>query len=343
MALADNKRLYDLATRHQIYIEGVKVWHAQQWDATLRQLSEELKKILSRIKYETLDSLTKVKLTVLMADLRAANRRVFSLYSAKVLKQLEQFTDVDLKVNRKVYATAVLEEDDGEPGFIASEEDTSGVIAGAANPWVFGVGAAVVGGSLWSRINNSPIPANGQQLGKFLALSFGSVQNSILNTVTKAYANKSKTSELMAELFEGSARGTGSVIERAEHAGASALGTSIQHIAQMVSASITSGMFGRYCWYSVIDSSTTQICFDRNLNVYVYGKGPIPPAHVGCRSHIAPIKDGDTPPQKETFAQWFKRQTGSFRADVGSQGAKFAPYPLTADDLLSKIAPILSR
>jgi hypothetical protein len=340
MTLADNKRLYDLATRHQIYIEGVKVWHAREWDKFLLELAEELKKILGRIKVDSLDALTKAKLTILLADIRTAHRRAFSLYSSKVLKQLEAFTNADLKVNRKVYTTGLLEIEE-EADFIASDEEETNTIAAAEFPWVYGVGAVVVGGTIWSRINASPIPANGQLVGKFLALSFGSVQNSIVNTVNKAYVNKAKTRELTTELFESGPRGTGSTIDRAMHGGAVALGTSLQHISQMVSASITSGLFGKYCWYSVIDSSTTEICWKRNLNIYEYGKGPIPPAHNGCRSHIGPLVGKAV--QKESFAQWFKRQPAAFRNDVGTQGDKFKPYALTAEQLLSKIPLILSR
>jgi SPP1 gp7 family putative phage head morphogenesis protein len=42
-------------------------------------------------------------------------------------------------------------------------------------------------------------------------------------------------------------------------------------------------------WVSVLDNRTTPICRSRDGEVYPVGKGPRPPAHVGCRSTTAPV------------------------------------------------------
>jgi SPP1 gp7 family putative phage head morphogenesis protein len=42
-------------------------------------------------------------------------------------------------------------------------------------------------------------------------------------------------------------------------------------------------------WVSVLDNRTTPVCRSRDGKVYPVGKGPRPPAHVGCRSTTVPV------------------------------------------------------
>lgn len=338
MALADNKRLYDIATRQQVYVENVKVWHSRQFDFFLRQLAEELRKLLSRIQYEKLDSLTKTQLNSFLVELRKTQSRFYSKYLDAVMKQLRDFMNVDSGVTKRIYASAYLDED-------VDEEEADAALLGTDDEgpygFIWGVAAAKSGAALWSKIRNTLIPANGLYLDPFLKHFTESAQAAVRNQVAKSYANGETLAALTAVLLESSPQGTGSVLQRISRQGAAVLDTSLQHISQMVSASITSGLFGRYVWYSVIDSSTTDICRSRDRKIYIYGEGPVPPAHVLCRSHIGPI-GGDTIPPRETFAQWFKRQPQAFRADVGESNP-YRATPLTTTDYASKVDLILSR
>lgn len=337
MALADNLRLYDIATRQQVYVENVKVWHARQFDVYLRELSEELRKLLSRIKYKQLDALTKTQLNSFLVELRRTQSRLYSLYLKKLTKQLEDFMQADSSVTKRVFASAYVGED-------LDDEEADAVLLGADDesdyPFIFGL-AATGGAALWSKVNNTLMPANGLYLGAFLNSFSDSAQSAVRNQVTKSYANGETVAALTAALLEATPQGTSSVLQKISRQGAAAIDTSLQHISQMVSASITSGLFGRYVWYSVIDSSTTDICLGRNLQIYVYGEGPIPPAHVLCRSHIAPVT-GNTLPPRETFARWFARQTAAFREDVG-QSNPYRAQPLTTAGYAGKVGLILSR
>ena len=51
MALSDNMRLYDIATRSQVYIEGVKVQYAREFNFVLAELRLEISRTLARVKY----------------------------------------------------------------------------------------------------------------------------------------------------------------------------------------------------------------------------------------------------------------------------------------------------
>lgn len=49
-----------------------------------------------------------------------------------------------------------------------------------------------------------------------------------------------------------------------------------------------------YIWISVLDGRTTLYCRNQNGRIYIYGIGPIPPAHAHCRSTIMPYIFGQT-------------------------------------------------
>lgn len=337
MALADNKRLYDIATRQQVYVENVKVWHSRQFDLFLRELSEELRKLIGRIKFTSLDSLTKKELNSFLVELRRTQSRLYSVYLTKLTKQLEDFMRADNSVTKRVFASAFVEEE-------VDDEEADAVLLGADDesnfPFIFGLAAAQGGAAMWSKVNNTLIPANGLHLGTFLTSFAESAQSAVRNQVTKSYANAETVAQLTATLLESSPQGTGSVLAKISRQGAAAIDTSLQHISQMVSAAITSGLFGQYVWYSVIDSATTDVCIDRNRRIYTYGEGPVPPAHILCRSHIAPVTGNNLPP-RETFGQWFKRQPQAFRSDVGESNP-YRASPLTTAQYAGKVDLILS-
>jgi SPP1 gp7 family putative phage head morphogenesis protein len=99
--------------------------------------------------------------------------------------------------------------------------------------------------------------------------------------------------------------------------------------------SSNTGIIEGYEWVSTLDGRTTLICAGRDGNVYKVGKGPLPPAHWGCRSTVVPIvrKDllkfklaGERPQVgasgpgvtsgNTTYQQWLSRQPASFQDEV---------------------------
>jgi SPP1 gp7 family putative phage head morphogenesis protein len=117
--------------------------------------------------------------------------------------------------------------------------------------------------------------------------------------------------------------------------------TAIAHAAAVVSAGVSSAFFGKYAWVSVIDAVTTDICRSRNGNVYVYGKGPLPPAHMRCRSHTIPVASG-TALRNDGMNEWLAWQPASFRSDIGTvKDGKLQAKPLTVKQFRSKVGKIL--
>lgn len=374
MALTDNKRLYDIATRQQVYIEGVKVQYAREFNFVLAELRVELSRLLSRVKYKTLDGLTKAELNKLVLSLRESQSRIYSKYTQQLIKQLKDFMAVDLEMNRRAYslAHAEMNMEDGEMNmedgetppkvptdaqaiaYIKQQNESSNIIP------LFGI-ASVTGNNdrLWSAVTNAPIPANGLYLLPFVKTFATSAQAGVENIVRKAWANGWTLEETISAITGEDARqGTSSQLQRVGVQASAVVATAVQHVSAIVGAGVVSALFGWYMWHSVMDSRTTEICSSRNRRRYRYGAGPIPPAHIRCRSHIAPIVGNDDI-AAETFYTWAVRQPADVQNDIfgedvadelrnGNLKEKDLPkfeskQPLTLDEFRRKINEVLSR
>ena len=106
-------------------------------------------------------------------------------------------------------------------------------------------------------------------------------------------------------------------------------------------------------WVSTLDSRTTEICMDRDGQVYPVDSGPRPPAHPNCRSTTAPVvkswrelgidldeappgtraaMDGQVP-DKLTYGEWLRRQPAAVQDDALGQtkGRLFRQGNLSVD------------
>lgn len=334
--LADNRKLYDIAIRLQLFVECVKVWQARQFDKVLLEVNDELRKLLGRVNYKTLDGLTKRELTKLVLEVKQMQSRLYSRFTADFLKQMQDFVNATAHVNRIIYASAFVDEDEEDVDVleltdseamkvIEKENDSSGF------PFLLGLAALKPSGKqrLWASIKNQPIAANGTFLESFIKAQLGSASVAAENRIRKGVANKSTPQAVAIE-------GTKD-IARISAQGSAVSATIMQHILSMVSESFTSGLFGRYEWISVIDSGTTDICRSRNHKIYEYGRGPVPPAHIRCRSSIVPYRGKGSP--KETFGAWLGRQSSRIQ-DVAlgtATGKRFREGKIKAADL-NKVA-----
>ena len=120
--------------------------------------------------------------------------------------------------------------------------------------------------------------------------------------------------------------------------------TAVSHTASVARAKTYESMdVKRFQWVSVLDSKTSLVCMGRSGKVYEVGKGPLPPAHMNCRSTTIPLLPGqeklfgqrpaldysDGRPKAKlvdantTFAQWLKTQPAEVADDMlGSTRAK---------------------
>ena len=186
-----------------------------------------------------------------------------------------------------------------------------------------------------------------------------SAQVGVENTIRKAWTNGWTLQETIAELTgEDAKQGTSSQLQRVGVQAGAVTATALQHVAAVVGAGAISALFGWYIWLSVMDNKTSEICTSRNRKRYRFGQGPIPPAHIRCRSHIAPIVGIDDI-AAETFYTWAVRQPADVQDDILGEDAademrsgklkekdlpKFeSRQALTLDEFRRKINEVLSR
>ena len=85
--------------------------------------------------------------------------------------------------------------------------------------------------------------------------------------------------------------------------------TSYSNIAANVDlATYKANNVSRYMWLSTLDSRTTPICSSRDGLEYKTGQGPLPPAHMNCRSTTYAVTPETKDLRKETYDQWLRRQ-----------------------------------
>lgn len=361
MALSDNKRLFDISTRLQIYVEGIKVQQAREFNFVLAELRRELNRVLSRVKYKTLDGLTKGELNRLVVSLRDSQSRIYSKYTSQLIEQLKLFMAANAEMNRRAWVFAKLEETEGENAKIPTDAEAIRWIEEQQpnNVPLFGIGAAIGNNErLWSAVTNAPIPANGLYIVPFIKTFSTSAQAGVENIVRKAWANGWTLEETISAITGEDARqGTSSQLQRVGVQASAVLATAVQHVSAIVGAGVMSALFGWYMWHSVIDNATTEICRSRNRHRYRYGAGPIPPAHIRCRSHIAPIVGNDGI-AAVSFYTWAVNQPQDVQDDILGEAdaealrngslkeknlAGFESRPLTLAEFRRKINEILSR
>lgn len=362
--MKENLQLFDIATRSQIYIEGVKTYYKRDFNSTLKEVSDSIRSLVSKVKYKTLDGLTKSELNKLLVSLRLSQTRIYSAYTEKLIKQLEEFMTVNAEVKRRayVYARFKMELPPEAPNpeipteaeairFINEDESNYSFVG------LFGIAAATTNARMWSVVRNEPIGANGI-LPETFVKNFGIMTAAgVENLIRKAWVNGWTVEETLSEIIGEADRkqGTPSQIDRIRSQGAAVIDTTLQHVAGVSDAAVASSLFFSYIWLSVIDTRTSDICRSRNRKVYEWGEGPLPPAHVNCRSHVAPIVGNDDE-SRENFYTWLKSQPALIQNDVLGELAedfrlgkikqedlpKFnASKPLTLKEYRLKIANIL--
>lgn len=315
MSLKSARRLFDISTRLQVYVEGAKAGQTLQFSDTLRQVQDEFKKLLRDVSYERLDGLSKAQLNQLVVKLRKSQSAIYSPYTTKLLKQLQDFMQASLTVNRVAYAYAHQFAATGEAQVMsdkqASEylEEQTKQNAFAA---VFGLAAVLQGGAkLWSLIAAEPIAANGALVSPFLNAFSASAQMSLENIVRKGYANSLTPNQTIEE--------ANAQLRKIAAQHEAVVATIMQHVVSNVAVGVASLVFEKYRWVSVIDSGTTDICRSRNGRVYRYGEGPMPPAHIRCRSHTVPY---DRDYSDVTFYTWLREQSAEVQnAALGTRTA----------------------
>ena len=290
--------LFDMVIRHQIYVEGLKAGKADEFYSVIGDMTRELRSALSFVPFENLGDMNKTALMKLLVSLRKAVRAIFDPWLNSLLKWLRQY----VRVETGLYASMI----EVEPPPYAP---------------------------IYTKAENEPIPGNGLFMLPFLK-GFGTYALTRLERiVVMARANRVTKDELIRQFTGTKKRGyKDGLAWQLQHLSKAATSTVIQHLSTQTGFGVFVSKYRFYEWVSVLDSRTTEICSNRDGLRFEVGKGPLPPAHVNCRSTIVPVasRAGKTP--DFDFAMWARQQPDEFVNDAldGKRSSRYEQSnPLT--------------
>lgn len=326
MARQLNKaKLVDVMTRYQAYLEGVKLQFGQSFEITIREIRKDFREIFFDVDAATLDGLTKRQLDQFIRKLVRAQNKHFSAYTAKLLADLREFMAASTEVHSEIMRDTQQ----------SSKRQLAALLA---------LLTASQQKKLWALVVTSPLPANGVSLEDSLLRFSDSAANTLIALIRKHAANKARPRDALLALIgtPTNALRDGQVT-RYGYQAAALSATFVQHASNIVQAAVNAEYFDFYRWLSIIDSRTSEICRSRNDKIYGFGKGPLPPAHMNCRSHVEPVDPDDVDAPPASYGAWYANQPANVREDIGGDGATFKPREaLTTKQFRNKLKFLLS-
>lgn len=310
--------LYDIVNRHQIYLEGLKLGQVKSYQPTVVALDKLIREHLSMLPFYGLSDMSKASVKAFLAKFKKAMANVYNIWLRNQLAWLERYINEDVNLWSELYSSAA-----DKP--IAEEDKPDSTKVFVA----------------WK---NAPLGANGVLPIVMLTDMVSAHVGQAVLMLNRGYAAQWSREELVAAL-----RGTqdakfrDGLLNRFNNNTAATLNTIIQAANAQANIGVARLFWDRYEWVSVLDDRTTKICRSLDGKIFVYGKGPLPPAHVGCRSDTKPY-DGVKSPD-DTFGVWARRQSAAFKDDA-FDGRETSAYegtkPLTLEQFRSKSSLILS-
>lgn len=319
--------LFDIVNRHQIYLEGLKRGKHRDFAAVVVALDTLIRDELSSMPFNTLSDMSKASLDKFVANFRKRMIGIYDPWLRKLLEWFEEYIRADAGLFAEIYsavepdkAEVIEEEQKKDDGF-----------------WL----------PILARWKNAPLGANGVLPINMLTTMIGGHVTQATNTLRQGYALGWTAQETIAAM-----RGTptnrdtlqGGLLNRFNAQAQATTNTITQAASVQANAAVGGLIFGEYEWVSILDDRTTKICRRLDGKHWVYGRGPLPPAHVGCRSTIKPWEDGPLP--DESFAVWARRQPSAFRNDAfdreptsSYEGAK----PISLEEFRAKGSLILAK
>jgi SPP1 gp7 family putative phage head morphogenesis protein len=307
-----NRYLFNLLFRHQVYLEGVKAGFSLYYRHVLNNLYGEFAKYIGQNRYATLDGFTRVELQQFIRRFQLAQTHFYSRYTQQLIKLLQDFVAADVVVMQAIYQattgqttvqrSAAPQPDDLPP--ILGIKRTHGTKAGNA--------------LLWASIANTPVPANGMTIQQMLDSFVSSASTKVTQQITKGYANAETGQDTLAFIVgERDTNFRDGLFSTFNNQNIAILATILQHASSITQAAVASVHFNEYQWVAMLDSRTTEICRSRNGNVYIYGEGPLPPAHYNCRSKAVSLAEGDALHDiPDTYFDWLITQPEDVLADM---------------------------
>ncbi|MAQ49047.1 MAG: phage head morphogenesis protein [Chloroflexi bacterium] len=317
------EELTEIATRHQVYLEGLKTHETKKAEKFLN----EINKIVSiKLAGKDLTDYSRIRLNKLLKSIRADLKIVSGEYAAMMAKE-----SIDIAKYERSFELKSL---------------------GQVVAYDFVVPTA---SQLRTAIFENPLTISGADNGKMLKPFLRDVSNrsaeQIAGIIQAGYYEGQTTPQIIKNI-KGTrgARYTDGALFRINRALGVATRTAVQHAAVQAREQVwqnNKDIVKKVRWVSTLDGRTSAVCRSLDGREFPVDKGIRPPAHPNCRSTVVAVLDsrfdaldrgatrkarsrnaqGESVVQnvsaKETYYSWLKRQPAAFQASViGESRAK---------------------
>lgn len=336
--------LFEAQIRHQVLLERLKTRQVGEFRVFLREADRALRERLTRA--ATTD-FQRGRIEVLLREIEILLAGIYGRFGDELQRDLFDLAGYEAAFEARAIGASV---------------PTATLAVPAAT-------------QVWAAVTAAPLSVRGANGGKLLAPFISDWSRAEVAAVTGAIRQGAFEGQATSQIIQrirgtraaGFADGLLDVSRR--HAEA-VVRTSVQHVASVArlqtweaNADIVTG----YRWVSTLDSRTTPICRSLDGRLFKVGKGPVPPAHINCRSSTIPelsdefafLTEGEQRSSIDgpvdgsiTYYEWLRRQPAAFQdaalgpararlfRDGGLSAERFAELqldrnfqPLTLDEM----------
>lgn len=287
----DNEALYALSYMNGMALESLKLYEFNKRDALFRNLKKEMRALLQKVQHDDLSFMTKKELATLIKKVRTLHDGFYSNLSKDLLEMFSDFTVKSIAAAKQTWVPIALADNDDEED---EEVDPDTYIEEHApkEGGTIPLGAVLSGAAFLALMLRTPVSGVGYTYEQMLKNLGETSRKKFESEVLRAYATGGTTRSDLIQMFVGdpqTKQGTNGAINTLHNHVRAVIDTGLEFSASQATAAVTSMVDGdKYQWVSVMDGRTSRICIGLNRKIFVYGNGPIPPAHFGCRSKIIP-------------------------------------------------------
>lgn len=296
----------DAFLRHQINVERYKNYNVQQSLRVVSELKLRLSAQLVRTGKSSLSELNKRDFNKFVAEFNKSYVEIFGKYEKAQLAEFQKFFKADFGEIKNLFNK----------------------LGGGSYK-----GAAV--DKLWAKMLSEPASGIGVEPKNLLRVFSKSAQSKMVSTLKVGYVDKLSMIEIMQSISGSKAlKFKDGLISKFESQLSSTIQTYIQQMTSFITNNIGSALNDAYQWVAILDSVTTAICRSRDGVIYLYGKGPMPPAHYNCRSFPMPVIVSAIKDMPTLFG-WLKTQPAIIQDEIlgKRQGADLRAGKVKADDI----------
>lgn len=273
------------STRHSVMLERLKAGEVKKFEKYLRQIDTVVRDQLTR---KELTTYGRGRLEEFLARVDGKLLDIYKAYGDVVQADL-----VDIALYESTFEASSL----NHAFTIDAVVPSNAVIRAAVFSYPLQV-SGIDGGKLLKPFLSGWTRTEAMRVTNTIRLGFGQGQtNAQIIQAVRGTAAQNFTDGVLAI----SNRNAASVVQ-----------TAIQHVAttaRMETLKANPDVVKGYRWISTLDSKTSLQCKGLDGRVFEVGKGPVPPAHIKCRSSITPVT---------ALEAIFSK--GATRASVGENG-----------------------